>query len=147
MPCFIGQLMTILVLIGMVFMINLRDNPQEDIFKLSASASPSEFCQSVQVGIDVYIPIHIDVYSLTCHHGFQVLVLLSQFIEITFFICTNQNKSSESKVKLKQASNHYKSVLGAAKLAYATKTKESVTSQNLGSCDFWRITNSALNKD
>ena len=36
--------MTILVLIGMVFMINLRDNPKEDIFKLSASASPSEFC-------------------------------------------------------------------------------------------------------
>ena len=34
----------------------LRDVPWEDIFKLSASAATSEFCQSVQVGIDVYIP-------------------------------------------------------------------------------------------
>ena len=35
---------------------HLRDVPWEDIFKLSASAGASEFCQWVQVGIDVYIP-------------------------------------------------------------------------------------------
>ena len=34
----------------------LRDVPWEDIFKLSASAAASEFCECVQVGIDVYIP-------------------------------------------------------------------------------------------
>ena len=33
-------------------------------------------------------------------------------------------------------------VLKAAKLAYATKTKESIISQKLGSWDFWRIVNS-----
>ena len=33
----------------------LRDVPWEDIFKLGASAAASEFCQWVQVGIDVYI--------------------------------------------------------------------------------------------
>ena len=32
------------------------------------------------------------------------------------------------------------------KLAYANKTKESFTSQKLGSLDFWRIANSVLNK-
>ena len=37
-------------------------------------------------------------------------------------------------------------VLEAAKLAYANKTKESITSQKLGSRDFWRIANSFLNK-
>ena len=57
-----------------------------------------------------------------------------------------QNKSSESKVKFRQASNRCKRVLEAAKLADATKTKESITSQKLGSWDFWRITNSILNK-
>ena len=57
-----------------------------------------------------------------------------------------QNKSSESKVKFRQASNRCKRVLEAAKLAYATKTKESITSQKLGSRDFWRIANSVLNK-
>ena len=34
----------------------LRDVPWEDIFKLGASAAASEFCEWVQVGIDVYIP-------------------------------------------------------------------------------------------
>ena len=34
---------------------HLRDVPWEDIFKLSASAAASEFCELVQVGIDVYI--------------------------------------------------------------------------------------------
>ena len=35
---------------------HLRDVPREDIFKLSASAAASEFCEWVQVGTDVYIP-------------------------------------------------------------------------------------------
>ena len=37
---------------------HLRDVPWEDIFKLSASAAASEFCEWVQVGIDVYILHH-----------------------------------------------------------------------------------------
>ena len=47
--------MTILMLIGMVFMI-IWDVPLEDIFKLSASTAASEMYGWVQVGIDVYIP-------------------------------------------------------------------------------------------
>ena len=58
-----------------------------------------------------------------------------------------QNKSSESKVKFGKASNRWKRVLEAAKIAYANKTKESVTSQKLGSRDFWRIANSVLYKE
>ena len=57
-----------------------------------------------------------------------------------------QNKSSESKVKFRQASNRCQRVPEAAKLAYATKPKESITCQKLGSQDFWRIANSVLNK-
>ena len=57
-----------------------------------------------------------------------------------------QNKFSESKVKFRQASNHCKRVLENAKLAYANKTKESITSQKLGSQVFWRIANSVLKK-
>ena len=62
------------------------------------------------------------------------------------FCLYQQNKSCESKVKFRQASNCCKRVLEAAKLVYATKTKESITSQKLGSWDFWRIANSVLNK-
>ena len=43
--------MTILVLIETVFIILW-----EDIFKLSAFAAASEFCEWVQVATDVYIP-------------------------------------------------------------------------------------------
>ena len=54
--------MTILVLDWDGLHDHLRDFPWEDIFKLSASAPNSEFCEWVQVGIDVYIP----------HHKYQV---------------------------------------------------------------------------
>ena len=49
-------------------------------------------------------------------------------------------------ISSRKASNRCKRVLEAAKLAYATKTKESITYQKLGSRDFWRIANGVLNK-
>ena len=125
---------------------HLRDVPWEDIFKLSASAAAGEFCEWLQVGIDVYIP----------HHKYQVKPQSSPWFSAActaaivhrnhFFRLHQQNKSSESKVKFRQASNRCKRVLEAAKLAYATKRKESITSHKLGSRDFWRIANSVLNK-
>ena len=52
-----------------------------------------------------------------------------------------QNKSFESKVMFRQASNCCKRVLEAAKLAYV-----SISSQKLGSWDFWRIAYNVINK-
>ena len=60
------------------------------------------------------------------------------------FCLYQQNKSSQSKVKFRQASNRCKRVLEAAKLAFSNKTKESITFQKLGSQDFWRIANCVL---
>ena len=45
-----------------------------------------------------------------------------------------------------QASNCCKRFLETAKLKYANKTKESITSQKLGSWDFWPIANNVINK-
>ena len=85
--------------------------------------------------------------SLTHLHGFQLLVLLPSFIEITFFVCINRiNLLNLKESSDGQASNHCKRVLEAAKLAHANKTKESITSQKLGCLDFWQIANSVLNK-
>ena len=67
---------------------HFRDVPWDDIFKFNASAAASEFCKSVQVGIDVYIVIIRS--SLTHFHGFQLFVLLPQLMEITFFVSTNR---------------------------------------------------------
>ena len=55
-----------------------------------------------------------------------------------FFHFYQKDKSSESTVKFTQASNHCKKVLEAVRLAYANKTKESITFQKLGSQDFWQ---------
>ena len=123
----------------------MRDVPWEDIFKLSASAAASEFCEWVQVGIDVYIPHR--KYQVKPHSSpwFSAACAAAIVHRNQFFCLYQQNKSSESKVKFRQASNRCKRVLEAAKLAYATKKKESITSQKLGSRDFWRIANSVLN--
>ena len=125
---------------------HLRDVPWENIFKLSASTAASEFCGWVQVGIDVYIPHR--KYQVKPHSSpwFSAACAAAIVHRNHFFCLYQQNKSSESKVKFRQASNRCKRVLEAAKLAYATKTKESITSQKLGSRDFWRIANSVLNK-
>ena len=52
-----------------------------------------------------------------------------------FFCLYQKDKSSDSKVKFRQASNFCKRVLEAANFAYANKTKESITFQKLGSRD------------
>ena len=46
-----------------------------------------------------------------------------------FFHLHRQNKSSASKVKLRQGRNCYKRILEATKLIYANKTKDSITFQ------------------
>ena len=125
---------------------HLRDVLWEDIFKLSASAAPSEFCVWIQVGIDVYIPHH--KYQVKPHSSpwFSAACAAAIVHRNHFFCLYQQNKSSESKAKFRQASNCCKRVLEAATLGYSTKTKQSITSQKLGSRDFWRIANSVLNK-
>ena len=91
---------------------DLRDVPWEDIIKLGASAAAaSDFCEWVQVGIDVYIS----------HRKYQVKPQSSPWFSATyavaivhrnhFFCLYQQNKSSESKVKYRQASNRCKKVL------------------------------------
>ena len=125
---------------------HLRDVPWENIFKLSASAAAREFCEWIQVGIDVYIP-HCK-YQVKPHSSpwFSAACAAAIVHRNHFIRLYQQNKSSESKVKFSQAINRSKRVLEAAKLAYTTKTKESITSQKLGSRDFWQIVNSVLNK-
>ena len=54
---------------------HLRDVQWEDIFKLSASAAALG-CDSVQVGIDVYIPHHMYQVKPNSSPWFQQFVLL-----------------------------------------------------------------------
>ena len=130
----------------MIIRDHLTDVPWEDIFKLGASAAASEFCEWIQVGIDVYIPhrkYQVKSHSSLCFSAACAAAIVHRN---HFFRLYQREKSSDSKVKFRQASNRCKRILEAAKLAYANKTKECITSQKLGSRDFWRIANSVLNK-
>ena len=115
---------------------HLRDVPWEDIFKLGASAAASEFCEWVQVRIDVYIPHR--KYQVKPHSSpwFSAACAAAIVHRNHFFRLYQKDKSSESKIKFRQASNRCKRVLKVAKLAYATETKESITSQKLGKKDY-----------
>ena len=108
-----------------------RDVSWEDIFKLSASAAAGEFCDWVQVGTDVYIPHR--KYLVKPHSSPQFSAVCAAAIVHTthFSRLHQQKKSSESKVKFRQAKDHCKRVLEAAKLAYAIKTKDFITSQKM----------------
>ena len=117
-----------------------------DIFKLSASVAASEFCEWVQDGIDVYMPhcqCQVKPHSFPWFSAACAAAIVHKNHLFRFF---QQNKSSESKVKFSQPTDHCKRILEAAKFAYANKAKESITSQKHGSQDIWQIPNSVLNK-
>ena len=124
----------------------MRDVSWKYIFKLGVSAAASDFCVWIQVGIDVYIP----------HRRYKVKPYSSPWLSAAcaaaivhrnhFFRLYQKDKSSDSKVKFRQASNRCKRALEAAKPAYANKTKQSITSQKIGSRDFWQIASSVLHK-
>ena len=98
----------------------------EDIFKVSASAATSQFCEYVKVGIDqVTQALLISMVFSSCA---AAIVHRSHFFRLH-----QKSKSSESKIKFRQGSNCCKRDLEAAKLAYANKTKDSITSNKLGS--------------
>ena len=124
---------------------DLRDVSWEDIFKLGASAAATEFCGWVQVGIDVYIPHRKCQVKYHSSPWFSAACAAAIANRNHFFCLYQRDNSYDSKVNFRQTSNRCKRVPEAAKLAYANKTKEFITSQKIGFRDFWRIA-SVLNK-
>ena len=83
---------------------HLREVPWEDIFKLDASGAASEFCECVQVEIDVYIPqrkyqvkphlspwfsavctaalVHRNLFFLVCIKRINLLLLTDRLVII-----------------------------------------------------------------
>ena len=75
---------------------HLRDVPWEDIFKLGASAVASEFCEWVQVGIDIYIYIPHRKYHVKPHSSrwFSAVCAAAIVHRNHFFRLYQHNKSS-----------------------------------------------------
>ena len=82
--------MTILMLIGMVFVIIWQDHPWEDIFELSASAA-SEFFEWIHVAIDVYIPHRKNQVKPESSTWFSAtFAVVTAHRNHFFFVCTNR---------------------------------------------------------
>ena len=90
---------------------HLRDIPKDDIFKLGASAAAREFCEWVQVGIDVYIPHR--KYQVKPHSSpwFSAACAAAIVCRNHFCYLHHKDKSSDSKLEFRQASNRWKRVL------------------------------------
>ena len=92
-----------------------------------------------------FVQVAVDGYNL--HGQFQVKSLSSPWFSAAcaacaahiyhFFRLYQLDKSSEAKVKFRQASNCCKKVLEATKLVYGNKTTDSITFQKLGSLNVW----------
>ena len=95
---------------------------------------------------DVYIPYRKYEVKPQSSPWFSASCAAAIVHRNDFFRLYQRDLCSDSKVKFRQVSNCCKRVLEAAKLACANKTKESITSQKVGSHDFWQIANSVLNK-
>ena len=92
----------------------MRDVPWDNILKLGASAAASEFCEWVHVGIDVYIPHR--KYQIKPHSSpWFSASCAAAIVHRNHFCLYQREKSSDSKVKFRQASNRCKRVLEAAK--------------------------------
>ena len=91
-------------------------------------------------GTDVYIPHR--KYHIKSHSSLRFSAA-AMVHRNHFFGLYQKNKSSDSKVKFREASNHCKRVLEAAILHML---KESIIFQKLGSWNFWCIANNVLNK-
>ena len=147
MPQLISQLMTIVNLIGTVFtswihLVHGSQVPWKDMFKLSASVVASEFCEWVNVGIDAYIPHR--KYQAKPHSSSwfsaasaAAIVYRNHFFRLYQHNLLNLKYSSD---KLVIAA---KGFLKLPNLHMLIK-QESITSQKLGSRDFWQIANSVL---
>ena len=101
----------------------MRDVPWENIFKLGASAAANEFCEWVQVGIDIYISL---IYFLKPHltPSFSAAFAAVIVHRNLSFPLYQTNKTSDSKAKLRQAINCYKGIVEAAKFTYGNKTRD-----------------------
>ena len=85
---------------------HLRDVPWENIFKLGACAASSQFCEWVHVGTDVYISHR--KYQAKSHSSLWLSGSCAAAIvhRNHFFHLNQKDKSSNSEVKFRQASNH-----------------------------------------
>ena len=134
--------MTILVLIGMVFMIIREMFHGRISLNFVLLLLLVNFVSGFRLEL-IYISLRKYQVIPHSHPWFSAACAAAIVHRNHLFRLYQGGKSSDSKIKF---SNHCKRVLEDPKFTYANKTKEPFTSQKLGSLDFWQIANSVLDK-
>ena len=122
MPCFISQLMTILVMIGIVFMIILGMFHERIYVNSVLLLLPVNFVSGVRLKQE-NLSSKVSGQASVIFMFFSCLCCCHSSQKSLFFFLYQKYKSSESKEKFRHASSRCERVLEAAKLACANKTR------------------------
>ena len=124
----------------------IRDVPWSSIFQRNVSFAAGEVSEWLQIGIDTFVP----------HRKFQVKPHSPPWFNPAcasaiahrnhYFHIYQKEKTDEAKSSFRTASNNCRRVIERAKSQYAENTQKSIATQRIGTRDFWRISNSILNR-
>ena len=124
----------------------LRDVRWKSVFRCNANKASKKFSEWVQVGIDCFIPhrkFQMKPHSLP---WFSPACAYAIAHRNHYFHQYHRSGSDENKALFNGTRNRCKKILECAKAEYAEATQQSIASQQIGTRDFWRITNSILNR-
>ena len=120
--------------------------PFEHFFKFRASKSTALISDWIRNGIDIFIPHKTFQQKPHSQPWFTAACAAAIAHRNHHFHQYNRNPSEITRTNFRNASNHCKYILRQAKNNYANVLKLRIEAQNLGTREFWRITNSVMNR-
>ena len=125
----------------------VADVPWLTILKLGPDLAADELSQWINLGMEIYIPSR--TYQIKAHSQPWYTPACAAAIAHRnhFFKKYHLLGTLDSKRLFREARNRCKRVLEDAKQQYANSVACSISTQRLGSRDFWRIANSVLNRN
>ena len=124
----------------------LRDDPWDNIFSLSADDSVFEVNSWLQAGMDAFISWQRFQVKPHSSPWFSPACAAAISHRNYYFHLYHRNCSPDNKRLFNVARNRCKKVLNDTKTRYSEAIKSRISSQKLGSRDFWKIYNSVFNK-
>ena len=125
----------------------IRDIPLDQIMSLKAEQCAREISSWIQAGIDAFIPCRKFQARPNSSPWFSPACAAAIAHRNHYFHTYKSQPNAENRDLLRKASNSCKRVLNNAKSSYADRTHIRISSQKLGSRDFWRIYNGIVNKN
>ena len=124
----------------------LRDGPWNVFFSLPAEDCASKVVSWISAGRDAFIPSRRFQVKPHSSPWFSPACAAAISHRNHYFHQYRRDNSFDNKRLFTAARNRCRKVLNNAKLRYAELTKSRISSQKLGSRDFWKIFNNVFNK-